>query len=99
MRQEIVVCLIVGFLVWPSGVAHAQSNRGRFEVEFGAGYARPHPELWCCLETEVLVWITPSWAIGAGLVHSVGTVEYDPPRLSTEIAGGLVLGVKNYHHA
>jgi hypothetical protein len=98
MRQEIAVGLIVGFAVCHGEVAHAQSGRGRFEVQFGAGYMRPHPELGCCLETEGVLWLTQSWGIGAGFVHSVGTVEYDPPRLSTEIPGGLVLGVKNYHH-
>jgi len=76
----------------------AQQPEPIIEIAAGAGVLDPVADVPCCVNAQVNVWLHRAWGIGVGVVHSVGTDHYEPPRISAGEPGRLVLGAKNFQY-
>lgn len=76
----------------------AQQRDPIIEIEAGAGLLDPGADVPCCVDAQVNLWLHRAWGIGLGMVHSIGTDEYEPPRLSAGEPGRLVLGAKDFQY-
>lgn len=76
----------------------AQEPKPIIEIEFGAGLLDPVADVPCCVDAQINLWLHRGWGIGVGVVNSIGTDDYEPPRISAAEPGRLVLGAKNFQY-
>ena len=98
MRQAAPpVLFFVLCLCWSVRV-DAQEREPIIEIAAGAGVLDPVADVPCCVDAQVNVWLHRAWGISVGMVHSIGTDNYEPPRISAGEPGRLVLGAKNFQY-
>lgn len=98
MRKAATPVLLCTLCVCWSARVDAQEREPIVEIAVGAGLLDPVADVPCCVDAQANVWLHRAWGIGLGMVHSIGTDNYDPPRISAGEPGRLVLGARTFQY-